>query len=116
IVALARTIQFAHEQGVVHRDLKPANILIPVVKAGRIPSMPDGETPVSVDRSVGPSAVSAIDPHSTKITDFGLAKILDAGPAQNTLTGAILGTPAYMSPEQITGKTHHIGPASDIYA
>lgn len=50
-----------------------------------------------------------------KITDFGLAKRLDDDQSQ-TRTGAVLGTPSYMAPEQAWGKTHEIGPAVDIYA
>ena len=51
-----------------------------------------------------------------KITDFGLAKIVIGGGVTQTKTGAVLGTPSYMSPEQATGKTQEIGPATDIYA
>ncbi len=50
-----------------------------------------------------------------KIADFGLAKRLDAESTALTRTGAVLGTPAYMSPEQAAGKTNEIGPATDVY-
>jgi serine/threonine-protein kinase len=50
-----------------------------------------------------------------KITDFGLARPIDGGP-EFTLTGARIGTPSYMAPEQALGKTSAIGPAVDIYA
>jgi WD40 repeat protein len=87
---LARAIHYAHERGVVHRDLTPSNVLM----------MADG-TP--------------------KITDFGLAKILlgEPGvttPVGQTQSGAILGTPSYMPPEQAAGRTKEIGPAGDVYA
>jgi serine/threonine protein kinase len=53
------------------------------------------------------------EPH---ITDFGLAKRLGPGSSGQTRTGAVLGTPSYMSPEQAQGKSSELGPASDIYS
>jgi hypothetical protein len=53
------------------------------------------------------------EPH---ITDFGLAKRLGPGNSGQTRTGAVLGTPSYMSPEQAQGKTNELGPACDIYS
>src|SRR5439155_10310083 len=52
-----------------------------------------------------------------RITDFGLAKLLLEGtkPGQ-TLSGAIVGTPNYMAPEQAAGKVRDVGPAADLYA
>jgi tetratricopeptide (TPR) repeat protein len=84
VVILARTMQVAHERGVVHRDLKPANVLLTA----------DG-TP--------------------KITDFGLAKHIDIEAGQ-TASGAVMGTPSYMPPEQARGHTRQIGPPADVYA
>src|SRR5262249_26178114 len=47
--------------------------------------------------------------------DFGLAKSIEGGPAQ-THSGAVMGTPSYMAPEQAAGQTERIGPATDVYA
>jgi tetratricopeptide (TPR) repeat protein len=84
VEALARAVQYAHEQDIVHRDLKPANVLLAA----------DG-TP--------------------KVTDFGLAKLLDRGTG-HTDSGAVVGTAGYMAPEQAGGHSRQVGPAADTYA
>jgi serine/threonine protein kinase len=84
VLALARAVHHAHQQGIIHRDLKPANVLL----------TPDGVP---------------------KVTDFGLAKLRDSDTGY-TQTGAILGSPSYMAPEQAEARTRDVGPATDIYA
>lgn len=103
VETLARAMHFAHLRGIVHRDLKPANILL--ASGGRKP-------PDVAETSGGlRSPLTDVVP---KITDFGLAKNLDSDNA-HTRTGAILGTPSYISPEQASGRKE-IGPATDVYA
>jgi len=85
---VARAVHFAHEHGVVHRDLKPNNLLVSA----------DGNPP------------------EVKIADFGLARIFRDQPGGHTQTGALLGTPSYMAPEQALGRQSEIGPATDVYA
>jgi serine/threonine protein kinase len=102
LLPLADAMAHAHQAGIVHRDLKPANILL--ASSGQVTN--DGS---------GTTHHSPLTTHQPKITDFGLAKELDTSSAQ-TRTGAVLGTPSYMAPEQASGHSGQIGPAVDIYA
>jgi serine/threonine-protein kinase len=86
LAAISSAVHYAHEHGILHRDLKPSNILL--------------------DRDD--------QPH---ITDFGLAKrVSGEAAAGRTATGAIVGTPAYMAPEQASNRRGVVGPLSDVYS
>jgi serine/threonine-protein kinase len=91
LVQMAQGLQHAHDLQIIHRDLKPENIML----------VPDEK---------GLGGVRAV------VMDFGLAKERRAEPevAKLTATGIVLGTPEFMSPEQIRGKA--IDPRSDVYA
>jgi tetratricopeptide (TPR) repeat protein/predicted Ser/Thr protein kinase len=67
-----------------------------------------------VHRDLKPGNVLLAGDGTPKITDFGLAKLMDA--EDHTRTGSVLGTPSYMAPEQAMGHNKTIGPAADIYA
>jgi hypothetical protein len=111
LATLARAIHYAHQRGILHRDLKPANILLAADPRRQTQTgekrEEEGETPGLP--SCGDLRVSA-----AKITDFGLAKQLDSD-LVHTQSGAILGTPSYMAPEQAAGRKD-VGPATDVYA
>ncbi|MCB9876727.1 MAG: protein kinase [Planctomycetes bacterium] len=84
-------VDHAHRRGVLHRDLKPSNVLV----------VHDEHTPMP------------------KVIDFGIAKALEGplGDASiHTLDGALLGTPEYMSPEQLAGDGRAVDTRSDVYA
>ena len=69
-----------------------------------------------VHRDLTPSNVLLTALDVPKIPDFGLAKLLTGGGVPHTQTGALLGTPSFMAPEQAAGKHSAIGPATDVYA
>jgi tetratricopeptide (TPR) repeat protein len=105
VETLARAMQHAHERGVVHRDLKPANILLSFSRDAAAEG-------VGGSRSAAASRLNEAFP---KITDFGLARRLDT--PRVTCTGAIVGTPDYMAPEQADPQPgRDAGPAADVYA
>jgi serine/threonine protein kinase len=114
VETLARTMHYAHQRGFVHRDLKPANILLQRLQAE------DPET-AKTGSSLSVSSGSFVADYIPKVSDFGLAKRLaglasQGGGVRPTRTGAILGTPSYMAPEQAQGKTQGVGPPADVYA
>jgi serine/threonine protein kinase len=117
---LARAMDYVHRHGVIHRDLKPSNILLHPLAAST--QGPGGELPggggvrdEQAAFSSPPSLGLSWTDYLPKITDFGLAKLLDANRAR-TRTGVVLGTPCYMAPEQAYGQAQEVGPAADIYA
>lgn len=129
---IAAGIAAAHRQSILHRDLKPANVLLShdpnreaaaqstvgkgantAVKSGA--SSVEGHGGRSLRGSGSGSGNQPVGPVVCKVTDFGLAKALDADEGQ-TRSGDVLGTPSYMAPEQAFGRTGSVGPAADVYS
>lgn len=138
-VDVCNAVAFAHERSIIHRDLKPANIMVgnfgetivvdwglakqlsdesvdeaaalaeATVGAGQSPANPLPPSSV-IDATVQPGEGSSIMPsRRPRASKVGNSD-------SHTRQGAILGTPAYMSPEQSRGEVHSLTPATDIYA
>jgi serine/threonine-protein kinase len=86
--AVLDALEVVHRANIVHRDLKPDNVFL--ARSG--------------ERTI------------VKVLDFGIVKLLDDAQLDKTRTGALLGTPSYMAPEQCEGRQRDIGPRSDLYA
>src|SRR5262249_36558972 len=84
IVELARALAKAHRMGIVHRDLNPANVFL--------------------SQSHGEARPDTNAPAIVKVLDFGIAKAIAAPDVVATQQGIVIGTPAYMSPEQVLGR------------
>ena len=90
-VLICRAVQHAHQKGIIHRDLKPTNILVTVVDGRPVP----------------------------KVIDFGIAKALNPNLTRHTLytePGRLMGTPAYMSPEQADSAGVDVDTRTDVYS
>jgi serine/threonine-protein kinase len=99
----ARGLNAAHRLGIIHRDLKPDNIFLT-----RSDDVGPGLAPASSLPGGDPTVV-------VKIVDFGIAKLRES--ATHTLTGTVLGTPAYMSFEQASGmRSEELDARSDVYS
>jgi WD40 repeat protein len=107
VESLTRAVHYAHGQGIVHRDLKPANVLLQIANCKlQNENLPQDNLQF---------AICNLQFAIPKIADFGLAKRL-ATDSGETREGDVLGTPAYMAPEQAGGKGETIGPATDVYS
>ena len=104
-IAICEAVQHAHQQGVIHRDLKPANILVEELATTAADGLDPGRTVLA-----GAQA---------KILDFGVARLTDSdvqATTMHTQADQLIGTVAYMSPEQMSGRSDDIDTRSDVYA
>jgi serine/threonine protein kinase/class 3 adenylate cyclase len=124
VADVARGLAVAHEQGIIHRDIKPENILLVEGGLGTASGRSDAKrgwsnfpllgarTPAAAGGAAGPTLL----PGQVKLSDFGLARHTEESESLLlTQTGAILGTPLYMAPEQSLGAGA-VGPTADVYS
>jgi hypothetical protein len=124
VATLAEAVEHAHRRGVLHRDLKPANILLQEdLSPRRKDAKKDQEEKGQGDQSSSslPSSLVSLrlgerSSFVPKITDFGLAKLLESDTPGRSQSGAIVGTPSYMAPEQADGVKRTLGPTADVHA
>jgi serine/threonine-protein kinase len=110
VAVIARAVEHAHSFGIIHRDLKPSNILLSQVESQNV------EGRKVEDGLSGSSDFTTLRLYDLrpKVTDFGLAKKID-GTVSLTRTGAVVGTPSYMAPEQAAGRKE-LAATADVYS
>jgi eukaryotic-like serine/threonine-protein kinase len=113
VAVLARAVDSIHAQGVIHRDLKPANVLLSPSMRPEALEIPDSRK--ALDSKSGKFTVTSLEKFEPKIVDFGLAIPMPSNQVE-AVNGRAVGTPSYMSPEQINPAIGVAGPATDVYA
>ncbi len=111
---VCNAVAYAHSRGVLHRDLKPGNIMLgpygeTLVVDWGLAKAAGAATRDPTTQPTSPDHVSSADPESL------IRLSSQSGPRSDTLAGSPMGTPAYASPEQVTGNMERLGTATDIY-
>ena len=113
LLKVSEAMAYAHAKGVIHRDLKPANIM--VGRFGQVYVMDWGLARVLGEPQAADLADLGEVGEASVSTDRRGQASQESSTAAMTLAGDLIGTPAYMSPEQAAGAHSQVGPAADIY-
>jgi serine/threonine protein kinase/formylglycine-generating enzyme required for sulfatase activity len=104
LISICQAVAYAHSKGIIHRDLKPDNVMLG--KYGEVLVMDWGLAKVLGKEQAGSAATDTVRISTTRAEDM----------AQATIDGSVAGTPAYMSPEQASGRIGELDERTDIYA
>ncbi len=119
-IAVCQAVAYAHSRGVIHRDLKPSNIMLGdygetlVLDWGLAKDIKNKTDPAFLHDE--PSSERSIAQPTNSIFSKSSASHTAGNNPELTMQGQIIGTPAYMAPEQAEGRTELHGPVTDIYA
>lgn len=105
-ISLLRALEYAHEKGILHRDVKPANVMIG--RYGEVVLMDWGIAKPIGQTNLIDAATTSLPPET--------AAVATGARTHQTAVGALLGTPAYMSPEQARGDNDKLDRRSDLYS
>lgn len=117
---VCQTMAYAHSRGVIHRDLKPANIMVGAF--GEVQVMDWGLAKVMIDGGVNDEKRALKIQNGTSIIETLRSGIGSDAPGtfgnagSHTKVGVVMGTPAYMPPEQALGEIHHVDERADVFA